>query len=202
MSMTLAFFAASWDEIGAAVGSRDRKLFRSVLKELEEDLAEEYDADDFDDGPDFEVGLERWIAGAVEAKEEEEDTLQVMHLGEALAFVGLVKHFGRRAGGLVHSAEGGSLFRDTFLAEVAAKGLLARWPMEFLLSRPVGGYASADFPFWGGLRAPELAEVAGRLRADPPTCPDDPAVDEWLRDLWDALGSVLDLGTDLVSVYD
>jgi hypothetical protein len=200
MSLTLELYSASWDDIGTAVACRNRKLFRTILKEIEADLSEDYDAEDFDDGPDFEEGLERWIMGEVQV-EQKTPPFQVVHLGEALAFVGLIKHFGRRVGTLAHSSAAGFLFRDKFLGEAAPKFLVPPFSLTHLLSRQVLGYENADLPFWGGLRAPELSALAPRLEAEAPTWSDNSVIDEWLKDLWAALGSSLDSGKELISVY-
>src|SRR5262249_27091074 len=150
--------------------------------------------------PNYEDGLDRWIMGGIETQQANVPH-HIVHLGEALAFVGLVRHFGRLAGVLTHALAGGDLFRDKFLGEVAPDFLKAPYPLQHLVSRPVLDYESDSFPFWGGLRRSELVAVAPQLAGDAPVWPEDPDVDQWLMALWDALGSTVDLETDLVSVY-
>jgi hypothetical protein len=200
MSLTLTLYATSWDDLAVAIGCQDRKLFRTVLNEMDPVFTEDYDEEDFDEGPDFEVGLERWIMGEVEV-EQQKPPFQIVHLGEALAFVGLVRHFGRLAGSLTHSSAAGTLFRDKFLAEIAPQFLKAPYPLAHLLSRPVLDYESTDFPFWGGLRAPELAAIAPRLAQDAPIWPENPEIDTWFNELWCVLGSCIDLGREVISIY-
>jgi len=199
MSAVLEFYLASWADLAAAIGSGDRRLFSAALKKSEPDVEELYDADDYEGGPDFEEGLERWVEGRVPATPGA--VARVSSLGDALGFVALIRHFGRPLGTMQHSSEAGDPFRDEFLAKVAQRELAAPVPLLGLTSRPILGYESADFPFWGGLRAGELAQLAPALARPAPEYPADESIDQWLAELWDVLGAAVEAETDLITLY-
>jgi hypothetical protein len=200
MSLDLKFYSASWDELAAAIGSRQKKLFRAILIKVEPEFVEQFDPDDFEDGPDLEQGILRWIDGAI-VKDEKGATCEIENLGDALAFTGLVRYYGRFIGNLTHSMDSGDHFREKFLEGVAQQSLRAPYPIEYLISRPVLRYSSTDFPFWGGLSAAELSFIAPRVAMEPPTWEEDPEIDEWLLGLWNNLSAAVDFGRDLVTIY-
>jgi hypothetical protein len=197
MSGSLEFFSVSWKEFSVAIGSRHRGLYRKILKKAEPLFEEVYEAEDFDGGPDFEEGLDRWIQDEVRASKG--GVLQVEQLGDGLGFLALVHYFGKPVGSLNHSSEAGDRFRK-FLQGPAQSALDPSIPLAQLLDRPILGVTSAlDFS-WGGLEAVELARLAPKLAQDAPDFPDEDD-SEWILGLWNALGSASDLGKDLVTIY-
>jgi hypothetical protein len=197
MSGSVEFFSVSWKELSVAIGSRHRGLYRKILKKAEPLFEEVYETEDFEDGPDVEEGIDRWIQDEVRAGEG--GALQVEQLGDGLGFLSLIHYFGKQVGSLTHTAEGGDRFRD-FLQGKAQPLLDPSLPLAYLLDRPILGVSSAlDFS-WGGLDAAELAQLAPTLAGDAPDFPDEDE-SEWILGLWNALGSAAELGKDLVTIY-
>lgn len=199
MSRSHEFYSIAWNDLRTAIGGRDKRLFRAVLKTVEDEFEEIFEPEDFEDGVDYEQGIEHWIEGTI-AKQAREPH-RIDNLGEALGFVAFVKHFGVMVGTLNHSSAGVELYHDRFFERAVPRLLRATFPMEYLISRPIVGYQSADFPLWGGLSENELEALAMRLGEDPPIYVEDPEVDVWVPELWSALGSALDGKKDLITVY-
>jgi len=200
MSASLEFYAATWADVSTAIGSRNLRILKSALEIAEPDFNELFEQQDFEGGPNLEAGLERWINGAIPLGQSQVP-FRVDQLGDALGFVALVKYFGKLIGTINHSATAGVLFRQRFLINVAQDLLAPPFPLEFLLTRPVIGYQSLQYPYWGGLTSSELEMLSPKLKQDAPMYPEDVVIDEWIRDLWYSLGSAADLGKDLISVY-
>jgi len=200
MSVNLEFYAVAWTDVSAAIGCRNRRLFSTILKKTDSYFEEVFDPEDFDDGPDFEVGLERWIDGDVDAPEDGEPTT-IVNLGDALGFVALVRFHGQLVGSLNHSISAGDRFRQGFLLGAAQRLVHAPFSLEQLLSRPVVGYESDDFPFWGGLKRAELGQLREAVTKDVPSWEADSDIDEWLLDLWNSLRGSMEAGRDLITIY-
>jgi hypothetical protein len=200
VSFNLEFYAVAWSDVSAAIGSRNRRLFAKVLKATEPYFEEVFGPEDFEDGPDFELGLERWIDGEVEAPGTDE-TVGITNLGDALGFVALTRFYGQLVGSLNHSSSAGDLFRNEFLLGVAEKLLRPPGSLELLLSRPIVGYESEDYPFWGGLGRSELRLLDPKLGPDAPMWEASPDIDEWLVGLWNGLKASLEAEKDLITIY-
>src|SRR5579863_2281998 len=176
MSGCLEFFSVSWKELSGAIGSRHRGLYRKVLKKTESLFEEVYEADDFEGGPDFEEGLDRWIQN--EVKTSEGGVLPIENLGGGLGFLALVRYFGKQVGTMTHTGGGGDKFR-AFLQNQAQEALGRSIPIGHLIDRPILDVSSAlDFS-WGGLEAKELALLASKLAGDAPEFTDDEDHDIW-----------------------
>jgi hypothetical protein len=199
LSVSLEFYGVSWAKIAAAIGSRDRRLFSTILKKTEPYFEEVFDDEDFEGGPDFELGLERWVEGEIEPAGDGEPAL-ILNLGDALGFVALTRFYGQFVGTVTHSISSGTLFREQFLLGAAQRHLKPPYSLERLLSRPILGYESDAFPFWGGLSKAELSVLAASVSGDAPG-DEDPDVDVWLADLWVGLKGGLDVGDDLLTLY-
>jgi hypothetical protein len=200
VSLNLEFYAVAWADIAEAVGSSDRRLFGRILKKTEPYFDEIFEPEDFDDGPDFELGLERWIEGELE-NGAGNSPFSVVNLGDALGFLGLVRFYGRLVGTLNHSMTGGDLFRDEFLLGVAQDVIHPPYSFELLVSRPILGYERDDFPYWGGLGRMELNALKAVLGQDAPTWENNPDIDSWLAEFWSALASTVGEGKDLITIY-
>ena len=198
MTVFLSFYSLGWDELSVVIGCRDRKLYRKILDHAESELEGDFEPEDFEGGPDFEEGLDRWIQGEIGSVGGTPKAIE--NLGDALAFRALVDYLGRPAGTMSHSATSGKLFLERVLEGDAAKELKPPFPIAYLLSRPILSYESASDLTWGGLNHAELESIAPGLAADPPSSP-DLLVDEFLPELWNCLGSAVDLGNDLVTIY-
>jgi hypothetical protein len=201
VSINLEFYAVAWSDIAGAIGSRDRRLFSKILKKTEPAFEEVFELEDFDGGPDFERGLERWIDGELGKGAAANRSLKVTNLGDALGFVALIYFYGRMVGSLNHTITAGEVFRDEFLLGAAQHALQPPYSLEFVLSRPILGYESDDYPYWGGLSRPELQAMKTALARDAPESENNPDVDGWLVELWDAMGSTLLEGKDLITSY-
>ena len=200
MSVNLEFYAVAWRDVADAIGSRDRRLFSKILKKSEPNFDEVFEAEDFDGGPDFERGLERWIDGVVGTGTTKR-TVKVLNLGDTLGFLALVQFYGRMVGTLNHTITAGEMFRDEFLLTAAQNALRPSYSFELILSRPILGYERDDYPYWGGLTRAELHMLKARLERDAPVWEADPDVDGWLQEFWDGLGSTVLDGKDLITIY-
>jgi len=198
MSGILEFYSVSWGEIRASIGSRNRKLYRAILKQFEPEFESLYDPSSFGSGPDFSEGLERWIEGELGGGGGPPVEPAP---GDALGLVLLIKHHGQCIGSLQHSEAAGTKFEERFVRDAAVKALQPLFPLELLLSRPLFGVEQEDLPLWGGLTREELASIAPKLSQDAPTDESDLDIDAWMSDLWNCLGSAVDLGTDLITLY-
>jgi hypothetical protein len=197
MSNILEFYSVSWEELKLVVGSRNRKLYQAVLEEFEPGFKEQFAPKAFGSGPDFAEGLRNWIEGSA----LEGGASRQVQLGEALGLIALVKHFGQFVGSLDHSGAAFEKFAGSFLMGVAQKLLPAPFSFDLLLERPILGSTGPDDFSWGGLSRSELRQLGPRLSQDAPAYEADLDFDEWLRQLWDSLGSALDLEKDLVTLY-
>lgn len=198
MTATLTFFSCSWGEISGAIGSRHRGLFRKILEKTEPIFEEIYPPEAFGKGPDIEEGLDRWIQGDVAPANG--TPVLVKNLGDALGFLSLVQYFGQMMGSMEHTSSSGRQFRS-FLDGKATEALRPPFSLTHLLSRSVMGIGSGLDIGWGGLKANELAELAASVSGPAPTVPEDPDADQWMTGLWNALGSGVTLGKDLITLY-
>jgi hypothetical protein len=195
VSVQLDFYSVSWKELADLIGSRNRRLARKIIQTFEEEYDEVLPDDLFGNGPTFDEGVYRWIQGDLGPPGA---GAEVTQLGDALAFLALIKHAGKLAGSLSSAGTGEKLVR--FL-ELAVQALGVPWPAEHLLARPILGFHRIHVPTWGGLSREELDAVAPKLAGDPPEDPKDVDNEGWYVDLWNALGGTSDLGKDLVTVY-
>lgn len=201
MSLNLTFYSISWKDIESLIGSKNQKLFSDVLKEIEPEYTEIFGPNSYGGGPDFEQGLERWFNGSV-VGQHDLSVSDVTNFGDKLSFMGMVQYFGKYIGTMSTTSGSAIVFEEFFLGDAAQQLLQLPFPLEYLISRPILGYESGDMPLWGGLSSIELAAIAPRLEDDAPSWPADPDIDEWILDLWDNLGSGVDLGKDLVTFYE
>ncbi|HZE96194.1 MAG TPA: hypothetical protein VE981_04135 [Planctomycetota bacterium] len=197
MSSSLRFFSVSWKELSGAIGSHHQGLYRKLLKIAEPIFEEVYEASSFRGGPDLAEGIDRWIQG--EVVEEGQTGVRVQSLGDALGFLSLIQYFGKEVGSLEHTSSSFDQF-ERFLLGPATTALRPPVPLTQLRSRPILGVESGQDALWGGLSREELSALASPLSGDPPQPPDqDDAL--WMVPLWDSLGSALDLGKDLITIY-
>lgn len=196
MSMSLEFFSVDLDQVQGALGSGKRRLLVDVLKAKQPAVSENYDADDFEDGPTFEQAMRTWVLGPLPPGPALCDDW-----GDALALMSLVEYFGRPLGSLSHTDGAGADFRDTFLQHVAVQWLRPPFPMEFLLNRPLLGQIRDLPPFWGHLTRDELARLPRPLLQVPPTGHYLKYVDEWAGELGEMLDWAIEEGRDLVTFY-
>ena len=196
----LELYALDWARLKGAIGSRDRVLEEYILRKVEPDWSEL-----FEDGQvleaDWEKGIHHWIFLPKRPEGQEGEVQGIENAGEQLGFVALVLYLGRLAGSLDHSISSGEFFRETFLEQTCGTWLRPTFPMDYLLSRPILGYESEDFPYWGGLLQSEIGSVRERLMDEEAIDFEDENLAGWAEDLQSALTAILEDGTDLVTLY-
>ena len=199
MSSTLTFYSAPWNGVASILGSGQKRFLREILKGPGKEILEDLDGDD-DEAQGFEDALERLIDGKP-AAEKEGDLSILGAIPDCLAFSAILQFAGRLVGTLDHTLKSEKLFREQFLNKVAQHALSAPYPLELLLSRPLLGFESDEIPYWGGLSLHELSQLRGRLESDAPEYAENAAIETWLGQLWDALGSAAMVKQDLITIY-
>jgi hypothetical protein len=199
MSFTLTFYSVPWKSAQAILGSGQKRFLREILKGPGKEILEDLEPEE-DDAREFEDALERLIDGKATGEKEGEISV-LTSIPECLAFSAILQFVGRLVGTLDHTVTSERLFREAFLNKVAQQKLQAPYPLQFLLSRPLLGFESDEFPYWGGLTQDELARLSAPLESDAPEYPENPAIETWLGQLWSALGSAAMLNRDLITIY-
>jgi hypothetical protein len=199
MSATLTFYSTPWSSVTAILGSGQKRFLGEILKGPGKEILEDLEPDD-DEAQEFEDALERLIDGRW-AREKADDISVLANLPECLAFSAILQFVGKLVGTLDHTLKSEKLFREQFLNGAAQQALKAPFSLEVLLSRPLLGFESDEFPYWGGLSCDELSRLGGPLQSDAPEYPESADIETWIGQLWDVLGSAAALERDLVTIY-
>jgi hypothetical protein len=199
MSATLTFYSAPWNSVGAILGSGQKRFLREILRGPGKEILEDLEPDD-EEAREFEDALERLIDGKP-AGEKEGDISVLASIPECLAFSAILQFVGKLVGTIDHTLKSERLFREQFLNGAAQQVLKPPYPLELLLSRPLLGFESDEFPYWGGLTHDELSQLGEPLQADAPEYPESAAIEAWIGQLWAGLGSAAALNRDLITIY-
>ena len=119
---------------------------------------------------------------------------------EAAAMTALIRHFGDRAGVLIHNSRAGEKFRAMFDPGFEPPQFVETSLAPRLLGRPLAGLSSTNYPCWGGLTQAEVARMLGG-HSEPAEAPVDIDQRQWLWELNEVLVDVRDWKTDLVTLY-
>ena len=203
MGNTLEFYQLDWQSLASVIGSGDHKLVAAIDADYDKRMFR---------GEDAEIQKILWrktVEGLVAGRRGEEIRQRSQEDPEyheelsdlaALAMVSIIRSQGTQVGVLEHNNSSGEMFRDEFLAALPVKiGLPAA--AENLMSRPLCGLIHPLYPSWGGLMKKEIAGVFDTISMDNLPTFDDGDLDGWLYDLVNALETVHEGKTDLVTLY-
>ena len=202
MGYLLEFYSLDWSELRGLLGSGGESTFEETLAAGGRVFAGSPGARE-----NWQAALRDLLAGqrgpelAARGPEPLDIPPEEPTAAEALALVAVLRAHFDRVGEIIHTTRGGPKFRHMFTPDFTPALFNSADLLGMLLERPLFGLAPRNYPFWGGLKKEELAQLVGGRAGDELPPVRDPDYEIWLYQLNELLLDAAARQTDLVTLY-